>query len=123
MKKSFIAVNLSLLLLTICVFAGPAAAQNKRPRAKQNIQRVTIVINNGVYSPANLRLKQGVPARLTMLRKSADECGEVIVFPAYGIRRRLPLNRPVVISFTPRKRGSFTFTCGMDMMYGKLIVN
>jgi Cu+-exporting ATPase len=67
-------------------------------------------------------LKRGVPAQLTIIRQSADECGEMIVFPVYNIRRRLPLGKPVVVRFTPRKTGSFGFMCGMDMMYGKIIV-
>jgi plastocyanin domain-containing protein len=34
----------------------------------------------------------------------------------------IPLNEPVVVSFTPKRKGSFTFVCGMNMMRGELIV-
>jgi len=44
------------------------------------------------------------------------------VLPDFNIRRALPLNQPVVVSFTPTDRGSFTFVCGMNMMRGQLIV-
>jgi plastocyanin domain-containing protein len=120
MKSSFrnfaiISIAIALSLLTL-----PAAAQNKRP--KRSVQKQTIILNNGEYQPASFRLKRGIPAQLTVIRKSADECGEEIVFPAYGIRRRLPLNTPVIVRFTPRKKGNFSFMCGMDMMYGKVIV-
>jgi len=35
--------------------------------------------------------------------------------------RKLPLNEPVMVEFTPRN-GEFTFACGMDMIKGKLTV-
>ena len=120
MKSSFrISIIISIAIIT-SLLAVTATAQNKKP--KQAIQKQTIILNNGEYQPASFRLQRGIPARLTIIRKSADECGEEIVFPAYGIRRRLPLNTPVIVSFTPRKKGNFSFMCGMDMMYGKVIV-
>jgi len=34
----------------------------------------------------------------------------------------LPLNEPVVVEFTPEKKGEFAFTCGMGMLKGQIIV-
>jgi plastocyanin domain-containing protein len=34
----------------------------------------------------------------------------------------LPLNKPVVVAFTPNKSGGFSFTCGMGMLRGKIVV-
>jgi plastocyanin domain-containing protein len=120
MKKLFSVIKILLAAIIVCFIAVSAAAQNKK--TVPEVQKRTVVLRGGLYHPASLRLKRGVPAQLTIIRKSADECGEVIVFPAYGIRRRLPLNKAVVVRFTPRKTGSFGFMCGMDMMYGKIIV-
>jgi plastocyanin domain-containing protein len=44
------------------------------------------------------------------------------VLPDYGIRRTLPLDEPVVIEFTPEKAGELTFSCGMGMLRGSVIV-
>jgi plastocyanin domain-containing protein len=60
---------------------------------------------------------------VTFVRKTEDSCGQVIVIPAYGVHRDLPLNQPVTVTFTPRKSGTFNFTCGMNMLRGKIIVN
>ena len=65
---------------------------------------------------------RGVPARVTFVRKTDATCVKEIVLPDFGIRRALPLNQPVVVSFTPTKRGAFTFVCGLNMMRGQLIV-
>jgi plastocyanin domain-containing protein len=111
-----------VFIFLILSFCHTAQAQPARVKQKPQLQKQTIILNEGVYKPASFRLKRGVPARLTIIRKSADECGEEIIFPAYGIHRRLPLNKPVIVNFTPRKKGDFGFMCGMDMMYGKIIV-
>jgi len=119
MIKIFSPAKIACLLFILVISLTAVSAQQK---PKPPVQKQTIILKDGVYQPASFRLKRGVPAQLTVIRKSADECGEVIVFPAYNIRRYLKLNKPVVIRFTPRKTGTFGFMCGMDMMYGKIIV-
>lgn len=96
---------------------SPLLAKPSAPK----IQRARIVVDSDGYQPTNIRLTRGVPARLTFIRK-AEGCGTEIVIPAYGINRPLPMNVPVVVSFTPKKSGRFKLTCGMDMFRGSLIV-
>lgn len=91
-------------------------------RTSRSLQRATILVNGEGYEPANIQLRRGVPARLTFIRKAAEGCGTEIVIPAYGINRPLPLNVPVVVSFTPTRSGRIKLTCGMDMFRGSLIV-
>ena len=40
----------------------------------------------------------------------------------YWIARDLPAHQTTPIEFTPSKAGEFTFTCGMNMLRGKLVV-
>jgi plastocyanin domain-containing protein len=126
MTKTFLIASTACLFFSLILAAAiPANAQKipRKPRSpKSVVQKQTIILKDGEYRPASFRLKRGVPAQLIIIRKSADECGEEIVFPAYGIRRWLPLNRAVTVRFTPAKKGAFGFMCGMDMMYGKIIV-
>ena len=86
------------------------------------VQRARIVVNAKGYRPTNVRLRRGVRARLTFIRTTAEGCGTEIVIPAYGINRPLPLNVPVVVTFTPTRSGIMKLTCGMDMFRGSLIV-
>lgn len=92
------------------------------PRPRPTVQKATIIVDGDGYRPSNLRLRRGVPARLTFIRKVAEGCGTEIVIPAYGINRPLPPKVPVVISFTPKRSGRVKLTCGMDMFRGWLIV-
>jgi plastocyanin domain-containing protein len=74
------------------------------------------------YQPGSVRLRRGVPARVTFLRKVEATCGTELLIPDYQIKRDLPFNEPVVIEFTPNKRGESEFSCGMKMLRGKIVV-
>lgn len=109
----------------IFISGTDASAQRKIRNQKQvvkKIQSVRISITERGYQPTSFKLKKGIPARITFIRKTEDECGKEIVIPVYNIRRELPLNTPVTVRFTPRKAGNFSFVCGMNMMRGKVIV-
>jgi plastocyanin domain-containing protein len=74
------------------------------------------------FEPAVIRLKRGVLARLTFVRKIEVTCATEVVIEEFSIRRELPFNEPVVVKLTPEKAGEFTFSCGMNMVSGKIIV-
>jgi plastocyanin domain-containing protein len=90
--------------------------------AKPRVQTARIEINAQGYQPAAVKLQRGVRARVTFVRTTDATCVKDIVLPDLGLQRALPLNEPVVVSFTPKRKGSFTFVCGMNMMRGELIV-
>ncbi len=111
-----------LVAMLAAVFLAPASA-DAQSRKSARSQSAKVVIGNYGYDPASIRLKRGVPAKVTFLRVSESTCATEVVFADYGIRRGLPLNQAVTVSFTPRKAGEFAFTCGMNMHRGKLIVS
>lgn len=115
MNRTYLVMGLIAVILCATTFALPLAAKPK-PR----VQKFTVKITQ--REPETLKLRRGVQARLTFLRTTDQTCATEIVLRDFGIRRSLPLNQPVVIALTPKKRGEFSFTCGMNMMRGKLIV-
>lgn len=90
--------------------------------AKPRTQTARVEIGEKGFTPGSLKLRRGRRTRLTFLRTTDATCAKEIVLPDFNIRRALPLNQPVVITFTPTKRGPLTFACGMNMMHGQLIV-
>jgi plastocyanin domain-containing protein len=74
------------------------------------------------YEPAKVTLRAGTPARITFVRTTDKTCGTEVVFPSLNIKRALPLNEPVVIGFTPFESGEIAFTCGMNMLHGRVLV-
>lgn len=112
--------KISLSVVFVLAVSTGAFSQTKRKPVKS--QTVRVLINEQGYSPGSFKLKKGVPAKVTFLRQTERTCATEIVIPAYGINMPLPLNQPVVVSFTPKSAGEFGFTCGMNMMRGKLFV-
>src|ERR1043166_4566325 len=108
-------------LLSTANELSPTKSRRAKP-AEMYVQKRTIVVNATGYQPSSVKLRRGISARLTFIRKTEQTCGREIVIPGYGINRPLPLNVPVVVVFTPKKAGRFKFTCGMDMFRGSVVV-
>ena len=101
--------------------AGSSQMTAAQPQ-DSGVQSVKILLTNEGYLPGSIRLKRNVPARLTFVRQVEVTCGTELSIPEFGITRDLPLNQPVVVEFTPQKKGEYSFACGMDMLRGKIIV-
>lgn len=84
-------------------------------------QKVKITVRGG-YTPDVVVLKKGVPAELDFYREEASSCTEQVVFPEFRISRMLPAFETTTVRFTPEREGEFAFTCGMNMVRGKLVV-
>jgi len=85
------------------------------------VQQVKITVKGG-YSPDLIVVKQGRPVRLDFYRDETASCSEEVIFGDFGIARPLPAFKTTPIEFTPDEVGEFTFTCGMNMLRGKLVV-
>lgn len=98
-----------------------AKAPVAKAPANGAVQEVTITVQGG-YQPSEVALKQGVPARLRFVRKDTGGCGDELLIPDFGVRTPLPGLKETVVDFVPDKAGTFSFTCGMQMMKGTLVV-
>jgi plastocyanin domain-containing protein len=88
---------------------------------EEGMQEIDITVKGG-YQPASIMVKAGQPVRLNFTRREASTCGEEVVIPSFGQRAHLPQDQTVPIEITPDQPGEYEFTCGMNMMRGKLIV-
>lgn len=89
---------------------------------ESGVQEITFTVKGG-YEPDVIVVKQGKPVRIDFYRDETASCSEQIIFRDFGIAKDLPAFKTTPIQFTPDKVGEFTFTCGMNMMRGKLIVD
>jgi plastocyanin domain-containing protein len=85
------------------------------------VQEIKITVKGG-YSPDVLVVREGVPVRLNFYRDETASCSEELIFGDFHIARHLPAYQTTSIEFTPERAGEFTFTCGMNMLRGRLIV-
>jgi len=101
---------------------NPAALS---PSAKSPIEisgnEVKILVK-GRYTPDLLRVKKGMPVQLHFFRDEKSLCTEEVVFEELGIREKLHAFKTTTITITPTKAGEIHFSCGMNMLHGKIIV-
>lgn len=84
-------------------------------------QEITIVVSGG-YSPDLIVAKRGVALKLVFDRRESSPCSDEIVLPDFGIRRALPPFAKTALEIVPENAGEFEFTCGMNMLHGKILV-
>jgi plastocyanin domain-containing protein len=85
-----------------------------------NAQKVVLSYKNYNYFPNTIRVKVDVPVSIT-LDKSVAGCFRSFVIPDFGVNEYSEIPSQT-IDFTPDKKGTFKFRCGMGMGTGILIV-
>jgi len=108
-------------LSTDGVTAEASLAQAADPSAAQ-IQEVTIQVATLTYTPSNVKLRSGIPARLTLVTDNTQGCIRAFTIPALGIERLLPATGTEVIELPAIDPGKVVFTCSMGMYSGVLDV-
>lgn len=88
----------------------------------KDTQVVELGMKNYNYYPNTINLKYNVPAKIVVDTNKVKGCLKSIVIPDFGIRK-LVTDKDNVISFTPNKKGTFSFSCSMGMGFGKIIVS
>ena len=93
----------------------------KKEEAVEASDSIDIMVEGG-YTPSVISIEQDKPITINFLRKDPSSCLEEVVVPEFKIRKFLPLNEKVSINVTPKQKGEFAFSCGMNMYHGKIIV-
>jgi P-type Cu+ transporter len=113
-RVAAILVGAALLVFLSVFFFG-------KRRAVAVGSRVTIVVDGG-YAPDLIVARRGVPLTLEFDRRDTGPCTDEIVIPDFGVRRALPTGRKTAIPIVPERVGEFSFSCGMNMLHGKIRV-
>jgi plastocyanin domain-containing protein len=83
---------------------------------------LVIVVDNGTYQPARIKIAANQATQLHFLRKDASPCSEMLLFPQLDISESLPLDKPRTIQLPPLAEGEYEFHCQMQMYRGLLTV-
>ncbi|MCY7346160.1 MAG: cupredoxin domain-containing protein [Pyrinomonadaceae bacterium] len=117
MKK--LKLSLALMALVACLGGAVALVTNV---VEAHTRTVKIRVDKDGFSPASIDVEAGHKLNLVFNRTDENNCGNVVVFPKLKIRRNLPVGKDVIVSLTPKEAGNITFTCGMGMYKGSLVV-
>lgn len=90
-------------------------------KVAMGVQKATVIIDGG-YSPSAITLKKGQPVKLTFTRKEKSGCGGTVEIKSLNMSKDVASGKSVTFKFTPKQAGDISFTCGMGMLQGKLIV-
>ena len=93
----------------------------KSPVGLANGAGVARIDVDGGYSPDELVIDAGSPARLIFHRHDSSPCSEQVVFPQFGIRMDLPQHKDVMVELPAAEPGEYEFECGMGMLHGRLV--
>ena len=114
-------VVLGMIAFILFWFFKKPQEDGKRAQQKNGSQEIRVEVMGG-YTPELIILKKSVPARIVFDRKDPSPCLDQIVFPDFGVHADLPMGEEYVVEITPEQAGEYGFSCGMNMMHGKMIV-
>lgn len=95
-------------------------SESKASTVSTEAQEATVVVRGG-YDPQVIRVKAGVPLKLTFDRQETSSCSEEVVLPDFNIRRFLPAHERTTLDLRAVQPGTYEFTCGMNMLRGRIV--
>lgn len=85
-------------------------------------QDYEIQILDSGYSPNYLKVKKGLPVKITLVSSNTQSCSLAFRIPSLGISKNLKPTDSQVIEFTPTEVGTIPFSCTMGMYRGTIEV-
>ena len=102
---------------------GDASKTTSQKTAEIPADAVKVTVSAAGFEPASINVIKGQPVRLAFYRPDEEGCGDEVVFSKLNIRKKLPVGETVLVEFTPETADEITFSCGMDMLRGKILVS
>lgn len=100
---------------------SPASPPAPGPSGQTGVIRKIRIADAG-FEPARVEVQKGALVTLEFLRVSDKTCATEVVVPSQQIRKALPLNTPVQIEVRAPESGEVSFSCGMSMLKGAVVV-
>jgi hypothetical protein len=84
---------------------------------------VKVVVDGSGFNPSTVAIKKGEHVVLEFTRLTDATCATSVTLSELKITRDLPLNQPVRIPVPTERARTLTFSCGMGMIKGTLIIS
>jgi len=86
------------------------------------VQVIKMAVTYNGYEPDTINIKKDIPVRWVIDGSGITGCTSVIRIPSLQIKKQLSRGENI-IEFTPTQSGELPFSCGMQMVWGKFLVN
>jgi sulfite exporter TauE/SafE len=100
----------------------PAADGAGVATGKDGVAEVKLSIIDTQFQPQTVSIPADKPVRLVVDRQEENACSAQLAVPQLGILQNLKANGTTTIDIPATKAGTYSLTCGMGMMSGKLQV-
>ena len=111
------------LVMAAVILAVGGIAFLKTSVVEAHTRTVKIKVDRNGFSPSSIEVEAGHKLNLIFNRADNDNCGRTVVFRRPAIRKALPVGKDVLVTLTPRAVGRISFTCGMGMYKGSILVS
>ena len=102
-----------------CGSGGSTAQVSGNTTVVGGVQKVTIDLTTGSYSPNRISAKAGIPIELDF-KGPASSCNGTVVSQQLGFQQ--DVSNGGTIKVRALKAGNYTWTCGMGMYTGQIVV-
>lgn len=105
---------------TGCDTAAPTQTPQGAAVIDGDVQRINVDVSAGYFDPTIIDIAAGVPTEITFGQGSG--CLSEVQFPQFDIAQDLT-NGGAVIKLPALDPGEYQFNCGMQMVFGTLVVH
>lgn len=84
-----------------------------------DVQTISVDLSQGFYDPTVIRAKAGLPLEITF--GEGRGCLASVLIPAFGIDQDLR-SGGAVVKLPAMQAGEYEFSCGMEMVFGSIVV-
>jgi plastocyanin domain-containing protein len=91
------------------------------PQVVDGQQVVKMSVSSYEYTPSQITVQQGVPVKWVVDASQSSGCTSFLVAKDFGISQRLDKGENV-FTFTPEQKGTYRFSCSMNMVQGTITV-
>jgi heme/copper-type cytochrome/quinol oxidase subunit 2 len=107
--------------------ASQTASSQPAPKTEIDVTdeaapKVNMLVTDKGYSPNVIRVKKGVAVELEIQNPNDNSCFSTFNMPDFNINNANLKIGTTKLTFTPDKTGEYTFSCGMNMFKGTVIV-
>jgi plastocyanin len=105
-----------------CGSGAQAPASAQAPKAAEivgGVQKISVDVSKGYYDPSVIELKAGVPAEITF--SQASGCTGQVQSQDLGFSEDLS-SGPKTVKVAALTAGTYSFACGMNMVFGSVVV-
>ena len=115
--------GVGLLLIAAILWWFWLGPKRHTAAAVSGVEKLQILVKDGVYEPDRIRLPAGSGATLHFRREDASPCAEWVLFPDLEVSAQLAVNSDTAVKIPAAEPGEYPFTCQMQMYRGTLVVD